>query len=412
MSESPTVRSPKAGIAVRVPALARALEYGAKRMAGRPYVPLSEAADRSVTLCDGAAIDALNPLVWDEHLPRIRGAAQFSVEHTITRFLKRKTFDFRPVVAHWLRDAALLDGSVYCRGYRHDVRSFAARKRIGLGLSGPAADVDTAALVSTSLGSTWWGHWLEDDVPLQLLTEPFAPAVGHRRPPYRHEARFQNLLGVVEPARYGAAVFRELMVVDDAGQNPDKTRRYHMLRARASHLPKGHDRVFLSRGASGARRILVNEAEIRTRLEGQGFHTVDVATCTAEDLIAACRGASLIVSVEGSHLAPLLYLMADFSTMVILNPPYQVQTTVAVVALFCSIASGLFICEPHGHSRTDFVADPDELLRFIDASVDFSVRGRPDTRRFLDQTLQLATSPPPSAATTALADASRSAVPS
>ena len=379
-----------ARIGVRVPALAGMLGYWAKRIAGFPYVPLSRAADRSYILGDGGEVAALRPFFWDEHLPRILGAAQYTAEHTISRFLRRKSFVFRPVVAYWLSEATLLDGSVYCRGYRHDLRSLDARKRIGIKPTGPAAEVAEAALVSTSLGSTWWGHWLEDDVPLQLLAEPFAPPVGHRRPSYRHEGAFQEVLQVVEPARYGAALFRKLLVIDDGGQNPDKTRRYHALRERTSHLRKGHDRVFLSRGASGARRVLVNEAEVRARLEGQGFTTIDVSSCTAHELIAACSGAQVVVSVEGSHLAPLLYLMADLSTMIILNPPHQVQTTVATVALFCTISSGLFICEPCGDSRTDFVADPEELLRFVDASVDFSTRNQSETRRFVDRTLELA----------------------
>ncbi len=388
---------PKAFSTVRPRALLRALAYGVARAAGRSYVQLAQAATRSYTLCDAAEVPAITPFVWESHVPRIRGAAQYTAEHTITHFLRRKMFVFRPVVAHWLHDATLLDGSVYCRGYRHDLRAFNARKRIGLNPMGPAAEIDEAALASTSLGSTWWGHWLEDDLPLQLLAEPFAPAVGHRRALYRHEAAFREALSVVAPARYGAAVFRKLLVIDDAGQNPDKTRRYHMLRARISLLPKGHDRVFLSRGASGARRILVNEADVRARLEAQGFTTVDVASSTAQQLMAACSGASVVVSVEGSHLAPLLYLMADFSTMVILNPPHQVQTTVATVALFCSITSGLFICEPCGDSRTDFAADPEELLRFIDACVDFSTRTQAETRRFVDRTLQLAAHTQPGA---------------
>jgi hypothetical protein len=380
----------RAGISVRVPALRGMLGYWARRLAGFPYVPLSHAADHSFTVCHGGEVAAVTPFVWDEHLPRILGAAQYSAEHTIRYFLKRKSFVFTPVVAHWLSEAALLDGSVYGGGYRHDLRSFDARRWIGFKPTGPAAEVAEAAMVSTSLGSTWWGHWLEDDVPLQILAERFAAPVGHQRAPYRHEAAFQRLLQVGEPARYGAALFRKLLVIDDSGQNPDKTRRYHVLRERTARLPKGLDLIFLSRGDSGARRVLVNEAEVRARLEGRGFTTVDVASCTGEQLIAACSKASVVVSVEGSHLAPLLYLMADLSTMVILNPPHQVQTTVATVAQFCGISSGLFICEPCGDSRTDFVADPEELLRFVDASIEFSIRNRDQTRRFVERTLRLA----------------------
>ncbi|MEP6917892.1 MAG: glycosyltransferase family 61 protein, partial [Acidobacteriota bacterium] len=354
------------GLSVLSHAMAHAVSYSVKRAIRFPYVPLPKAAVRSFKLCDAAEVPAVNPFIWDRHLPRIRSAARYTAEHTITHFIRRPAFQFRPVMAHWLRDATLLDGSVYSRGYRHELRPWGRRSRLGFKVAGPVAEIEQGALASTSLGSTWWGHWLEDEVPLQMLAEQYGPPVAHDREPYRDESVFRTLLGVAEPARFGVALFKELLVLDDHAQNPLKTARYHVLRGRASHRPAGPSRLFLSRGASGARRILVNEAEIRARLEREGFTTVDVGAVSADELIAACSGASVVVSVEGSHLAPLLYLMRDFGTMVILNPPYQVQTTVATVALFCGISSGMFICEPDGESRTDFVADPDEVVRFVD----------------------------------------------
>jgi Glycosyltransferase 61 len=293
------------------------------------------------------------------------------------------------VMAHWLRDATLLDGSIYSRGYRHELRPWGRRSRVGFKVAGDVAEIEQGALASTSLGSTWWGHWLEDEVPLQMLAEQYGPAVAHQREPYRDEAVFRTLLQVTEPARFGVALFKELLVLDDHAQNPLKAARYHVLRGRAAHRPVGVPRLFLSRGTSGARRILVNEAAIRARLEAEGFTTVDVGAVSADELIAACSGASVVVSVEGSHLAPLLYLMRDFGTMVILNPPYQVQTTVATVALFCGISSGMFICEPDGESRTDFVADPAEVVRFVDEAVAASDAGKPRVEHFLRSVLAL-----------------------
>lgn len=378
------------GLRVLSHAMARAVSYSLKRAVRFPYVPLQEAAVRSCKLCEAGEVPAVNPFIWDRHLPRIRAAARYTAEHTITQFLQRRTFQFRPVVAHWLSDATLLDGSVYSRGYRHELRPWGNRSRLGFKVTGPVAELEQGALASTSLGSTWWGHWLEDEVPLQMLAEQFGPPVAHGREPYRDEAAYRAVLGIAEPARFGVASFRELLVLDDHAQNPLKTARYHAVRRRLSHLPPGHPLVFLSRGSSGARRILINEADVRARLEAQGFKTIDVAASSAEEVIAACSGASVVVSVEGSHLAPLLYLMRDFGTMVILNPPYQVQTTVATVALFCGIASGMFICEPHGDSRTDFVADPVEVIRFVDEAVAASNAGRPGVEHFLETVLGLA----------------------
>jgi capsular polysaccharide biosynthesis protein len=178
-----------------------------------------------------------------------------------------------------------------------------------------------------------------------------------------------------------------------------------MLRRRLGSLPDGRPLIFLSRGSSGARRILKNEPEVRARLERSGYITIDVEKASAEEILAACKGASVVVSVEGSHLAPLLYLMRDHGTMVILNPPYQVQTTVATVALFCRILPGMFVCQPDGESRTDFIADLDELMRFIDDAVEATAARRGTLDEFVDRVLRLARNSTPDIADWLAADA-------
>lgn len=374
---------------VRAQAVSNVLSYVAKRVLRLPQVPLHEAATRSITLCGPHEVPAIAPFFWEKHLPRIRGAASYGAEQVINQDLNRKTFQFRPVVAHWLSDATLLDGSVYSRGYRLELRPVGSRPRIGLNVAGHAGVIEQGAMVSTCAGSTWWGHWIEDEVPLQMLAEKFAAPVAHGRTFYRDESTYRRVFGIAEPARYGAAIFRELLVIDDFAQNPDKTRRYHELRRRLSDLPRGHERVFLSRGASGARRILVNESEVRTRLEAMGFTTVDISSVTAQEIIQVCRGASVVVSVEGSHLAPLLYLMRDFSTLVILNPPYQVHTTVADIGVFCGISSGMYICEPDGDSLTDFRADPEEVANFVDDAIRVGEAGKPRLEQFIESVMKL-----------------------
>jgi hypothetical protein len=366
-------------------ALARALSYALSRGFRHPFVPLQCASTKQETLCEGAEIEAITPFVWDTHIPRIRGAASYGAEQVIREDLHRKTFELRPVVAHWLRDAALLDGSVYSGGYRHELRPVGNKPRIGLRPSPPMGEMGVAALVSTCAGSTWWGHWMEDEAPLQMLAETLAPVVAHNRPAYRDEAAYRELFGISEPPRYGVAYFRELIIIDEFAQNPDKTRRYHLLRKRLSALPRGHERIFLNRGKTGSKRVLVNEESIRARLEREGFVTVDVAQSSVQDIVSACRGATVVVSVEGSHLAPLLYLLQDHGVMVILNPPYQVHTTVADIGVFCGLSSGMFVCEPAGDSKDEFSADPDELMRFVDHALRYGVTNRPKLQHFLER---------------------------
>lgn len=379
-------------LSTRASAVTGALSYVTRRVLRYPQTPLAEAAAHSVTICQASELPAITPFYWDEHLPRIRGSATYGAEQVIREDLNRKVFQFRPVVAHWLRDAVMLDGSVYVRGYRHELRHANQRRRIGFNVSGTAGEIERAALVSTCAGSTWWGHWVEDEVPLQILAEEFASPVAFSRESYRDESAYRKVFGIAEPARFGVARFRELLLIDDFAQNPNKTKRYRFLRNRLAQLPAGHDRVYLRRGETGVRRILANEAEVIERLESLGFRTVDISRSSTQDIIASCRGASVVVSVEGSHLAPLLYLMRDFATLVILNPPHQVHTTVADIGVFCGLSSGMFVCEPEGDSRTDFRADPDELARFIDDAIGFGHKNTPRLDDFLDSVMRLDTS--------------------
>ena len=368
------------------------MSYVTKRLLGFPQTPLSQAAIRSITVCQGSEFPAITPYFWEEHLPRVLGSATYDAVRVINEDLNRKTFRFEPVVVYWLRDATLLDGSVYSRSYRHELRPVGRRSRIGFDTSGLVGEVDRASLVSTCAGSTWWGHWIEDEVPLQMLAEKFAPPVAFSRKIYRDESVYRSVFGIAEPERFNVAVFRELLFIDEFAQNPNKTKRYRLLRSRLAQYPAGHDRVYLRRGTTGVRRVLVNESEVVGRLERLGFKTVNVATSSARAIMSVCRGASVVVSVEGSHLAPLLYLMQDFATMVILNPPYRVHTTVADIGVFCGLSSGMFVCEPEGDSRTDFRADPDELARFVDDAVAFGRDNEPRLISFLASVMRLDTS--------------------
>lgn len=374
---------------VKIRGLVNVFFYIAKRTIHFPYQPLNEVAIRSTTICGAHELPAITPFYWEAHLPRIRGAASHSAKQVVDQDLNRKKFFLRPVVAHWLHGATLLDGSIYSQCYRQDLRSVKRSARIGLDISGPVGHVEQGALVSTCAGSTWWGHWLEDEVPLQMLAEKFGPPIAHCRSVYRDENTYREAFGISLPERYRVAIFSELVIIDEFAQNPDKTRRYHALRRKLSLLPKGYERVFLSRGTSGTRRVLVNETQVRLRLESIGFKTLDISKCTASEVIQVCRGASVVISVEGSHLAPLLYLMQDFGTLVILNPPNQVHTTVADIAVFCGISSGMFICEAVDASPTDFYCSPDEIERFLDDTIKENKNKRFQLEKFVESVIKL-----------------------
>jgi hypothetical protein len=367
-------------------------KYFALRLAGRSHQTLDEAAAKIEVVCDGATVPAITPFHWSAHLPRIKGSARHDARKVIDEDLRRKVFDFRPVRAYTFKDAVLLDGSVYTELRRHELRSLNRNSRVGFSHRGDVLEVVNGVVAATVAGATWWGHWIEDEIPLQLLAQRLGTPVGISRENYQDELAYRRALGIDEPLRPSIARLPGLRIVSDFAQNPNKTRRYQYLRNVLQTGALGAEKVYLRRGNTGVRRCLVNEKEIVARLIAEGFVVVDIATASPQRVIEACRGAKMAVSVEGSHLAPLLYLLHKFGALVILNPPHQVHTTVADIGVFCGLSSGMFICEAAGSSVTDFYANPDELLRFIEDVSAYAVGNAPRLDDFVQQVMNLDTS--------------------
>src|SRR5262249_39695322 len=159
-----------------------------------------------------------------------------------------------------------------------------------------AADLDQAVLASTHSGAAWFGHFLHDDLPLELLAATLGRMVGHARPVYGHEPAWRKALGTPAPERYGMLRVRELTVLDDIGQNPAKRQRYATLRARLEGKLGTGDRVVLRRpAAGGAERRIRDEEKLWERLAREGFVILDPAVIGVDGLLEKCGRASVVV---------------------------------------------------------------------------------------------------------------------
>lgn len=325
-------------------------------------------------------------------MSRIQGSLSYGREKVIREDLNRQKFTLRPVVGYWLRDAIMLDGSIYAGRYRHELRSLYLKKsRLGLKVNGDAGILDSASVVSTVAGSTWWGHWIADELPLQMLAEKFAPPLVFGRTKHYDEVYYRQLFNVDEPVVLDVARVRNLLLIDEFAQNPSKTKRYRIIREKLKNRFNSiHDKIYLRRGNTGNKRNLINESDVIRRLEREGFVVIDITQSTVEEVVTKCYGASVVVSIEGSHFTPLMYLMRDFGTMIVLNPPTRVLTTNPDIGTFCGLASGMFICEPaHSTDPNDFKANPDELCHFIDDALSHAKGNRGILERFLENVLMM-----------------------
>lgn len=226
-----------------------------------------------------------------------------------------------PTIAYHLKDAVLIDGSVYRGRLRHLV----SQKRFGSVLRNEPRYVSRAGLASTALGNIYFGHWLADDCAQYLLAEkeghclclqPLFPAQVHVQAYQRY---FTQLSASEE-----TAWIDHLVVYQDFGQNSSRRERYRALRERIKAsvgLPARSSMVYLRRGVTGSRRLIRNELEIAATLTKNGFVVVDVGSDSLEHILETLSTADVVVSIEGSHATHCLYSMPQNSGLIVLQPP-------------------------------------------------------------------------------------------
>jgi capsular polysaccharide biosynthesis protein len=345
-----------------------AASYKLRRALGARPRSLADVAERSWVIAPSIEEPAALPFIPDGHLARIlRGSPRMPCPHETRSLITATRHVARETRAYLLRDAFLIDRNVYCGLHKEDL--FRAAGPVAALLRERAGSLNQAVLATNYAAARWFGHFLHDELPLQLLARTIGTAVGHARPQYRHERAWRALLAVDAPPGYGLLHLRRLIVIDDIGQNLDKRARYRMLRARLAHLPRGHERVYLRRSArDGERRALVNAVEIEQRLAREGFRIVDTAAEKPDEIIRACAGASVVVSVEGSHAAPAFLLARDGACTLFICPPRRVDAILAQIAGFFGLFGALFVGEPVARPEEAFTVDPDELMRALDAA--------------------------------------------
>jgi Glycosyltransferase 61 len=375
-------------------ALYRPWQYYLSQVLVRKNRALHESADTYEVMYQGRKIKALPFFFRPNHLGRIKNSVFYKADQIIQEHFQREYYDLYPLRICHFSDAWLINGSLYLRGTsRMDLRTIYEKRSWindkSLLARWPAVELSEAVLGSGVAGSSWFGHWVEDELPLQMLAKNYGRVVSHCRPLYPHEPSYLKYLALDLPRQVNSAHIRSLVVVDEFGQNPNKVRRFLDIRKSLSTGDRKYERLYLRRGKTGTLREIRNEEQLHARLVTEGFGVLELECCSFNELHEACRQANIIVGIEGSHLAHALFMAADHACLVILNPPYQTHTTVADLAPFCRLSSAMFVCTPEDESGTTFTADVEEVLAFIEDAVRFAKQHAPATDAFLTEILTL-----------------------
>ncbi|WP_162260517.1 glycosyltransferase 61 family protein [Rhizobium sp. Root708] len=266
-------------------------------------------------------------------------------------------------LAYLVEHAHYVDGDLYARGMRHRQvirpESRAIWKR--------AVHIDECALPSMPLGDKYFAHQVIDVAATAMLAETVAPtylARGSFSDDWPHSKAYYALLGVDFPV-LDAALIRKAWVFQDYGMTANRRSRIAALRDRAMSRRAAQDgrRVFISRKATGERRLLENEAELTERLIKEGFDVVDPATMTVAEIVERISGASLVCSVEGSNLAHGILTIANKGAILTLQPPYRFNNLWKDYADALDMTYGFVVGEG---GKTSFSICADDVVKTAD----------------------------------------------
>ncbi len=267
----------------------------------------------------------------------------------------------RATIGYLIRRAKIRNGYLYKGALK---RRFTASKEPFFH-SNIKIMLDEAVIACTWFGSRYFGHWLVDDVSLNLAAREISePLLAFESYENNHKAQYSDAFGV-NWRTVPTADCDKLIVLEDQGQNAYKRARYHAMRNSISRLvtSKKHPGVMLLRGTWGVLRLLENEDEVASFLKSRGFKIIDVLKLTAVEIAQQIAGAEIVVGVEGSQLLHGLFSMSQDGAIVILQPPYRFTQNVGSYADALSIRHAFVVGDA---SDQGYKINLDDLARTLD----------------------------------------------
>lgn len=287
---------------------------------------------------------------WDRELELINGGPD---DHAATR-------------AFTILDAVISGPYLYKGAAKHFAGYGTAR--LWDSSAGRSIALPEATLVSCISGSAFFGPFLKDSLPQELLAGEDAPKIALKTKDYGHEPGYRQLFGLPAPPLVQRARVARLTFFEDFGQTASRAARYRMLhdRLRANLDRKGHPvpaGVYLKRGATGETRILTNEHALEQHLAALGFDIVEPAVLDADEIARRTLDAPIVISVEGSHMAHVVYSMRANGTLLVLQPPDRFAMAFKE---FTDRFDMGFAFVVGTQTEDGFAVDIDELQRLLD----------------------------------------------
>ena len=325
----------------------------------RPPLPLLEIAAEIRELEPASSVPCRAPVALPGELDRVRDF--FGGREAQVPRLLATTREEGPTLSYRLPNALLADFTVYSRG-RYEVYSAGAKRPV---LTGSAQEFDEAQLCTTNCAQTYFGHFLRESLPLEVLAKQRGmTALTFARKPWLHEAGYRDVVGL-QPATTNFARVRNLWITDERMLNEGWKMRFREVReaVRGKVRPAGDTPVYLRRGTLGTARNLLNEEAVCERLESAGFRIIAPESMSPAEIAAALAAAKVVACVEGSVQQHAFIAMPEGSTMVSIQPPHRFNSVAKLLTDAIDATFAFVVAEP---ASDGFTIAPERILKTLD----------------------------------------------
>ena len=180
-------------------------------------------------------------------IERITASTRESTKESEIAVATSTTATHAPTIAYHIKDAILMDGSIYVGSYKQ----FVADKSLFVAGAREPSRLNSSALASSYVGIKYFGHWLTDDCLTYLLAEKFSiPLCLRMSNRSWHQKQYEGFFGQ-DWTPTDRALIDHLVVFQDFAQNSLKRKRYRVLRDRLKKLvpnrSSGNARLFETR---------------------------------------------------------------------------------------------------------------------------------------------------------------------
>jgi hypothetical protein len=297
----------------------------------------------------------------DEFARVIAANAHSSFEFELTRIASGKKQE-GPTIAWRIDNALLADGTLYFNGGHLVLRRQSKRPVL---LSKPEK-IDEAFLVSYYCSERYFGHWLREALPTEILAaEQGLQGIGPRRPLWLHEPGYRELLTLPGKTVTHARIGR-LWMIEDIQLNDGWIRRFQTVRERIrGHVQRnGPSHVMLVRGSIGEPRVLENEPEVLDALAARGFDIIKPESESPRSLVNLLGSARIVILVEGSLHSHALVTMPPGGAIITIQPPRRFNSVIKPFLDVTGMRWGYTVADPR---PSGFALPVDRLLRTLDA---------------------------------------------